>query len=106
MIITNVARVQNLFMFCHLYKIYKFSPDFQLMAGLRHPHALQFLALGQEEPTLPVLERMDKSLDAHLPSILFYLYVAAVLLYLHFRRKIFHRDIWSVFVCVCDLQCL
>lgn len=135
------------------------------MAGLRHPHVLQFLALSQEESTLPVLERMDKSLDlgleAHLQSILSDL--VAGLLYLHTSpNEVVHCDIkesdlgiactvsrqpghlartlpcppgnmlpvanfrknlqylpqldvfsfalctllWSVFVCVCDLQCL
>lgn len=82
--------------------MYKFSPDFQLMADLRHPHVLQVLALDQEEEesTLPVLERMDKSLDL---SLRIYLSLMSVLSWGNFNA-IFVP--WSVFVCVCELQCL
>jgi len=65
------------------------------MTDLQHPHVLQVLPLDQEESTLPVLERMDKSLDlgldTHLPliSVSFGHLAPFVPLYR------------SVFVCVC-----
>lgn len=80
------------------------------MTDLRHPHVLQVLALDQEESTLPVLERMDKSLDLGLDTHLAldtHLGLDTHLALISALLCNFVPLYWSVFVCdVCDLQCL